>query len=163
LTTLQSKGFAEAVGLETAALWNEISITPTPGQHGRGEILIKTGSVMGFFMRAAGEPTVYLAGDTVLTADVLEVIRNGKPDVIVTHSGGANIGGDLIIMDDSETIELFRNARNAIVVAVHMEALDHCPVTRLQLREAADAAHIPEHRLLIPADGQGLALWSSAL
>jgi L-ascorbate metabolism protein UlaG (beta-lactamase superfamily) len=155
---IRAKGFTEVTALVDEAPWNGLSLKRTAGQHGTGEILVQMGSVMGFLLRAQGEPTLYWAGDTVLTPEVLSVVVKEKPDVIVTHSGGATIGGTLLIMDDAQTIELSRNARNAVVVAVHMEALDHCPVTRAQLRAAANAADIPEAQLLIPADGQQLDL-----
>jgi L-ascorbate metabolism protein UlaG (beta-lactamase superfamily) len=158
LETIKAKGFTEATALVDETAWNGLSLKRTAGQHGTGEILAQMGCVMGFILRAQGEPTLYWAGDTVLTPEVLNVLANEKPDVIVTHSGGAIIGGTLLIMDDAQTIELSRNAGKAIVVAVHMEALDHCPVTRAQLRAAANAANIPEAQLLIPSDGQLLDL-----
>jgi hypothetical protein len=128
------------------------------GSIGTREILAQAGPVMGFILRAQGEPTMYWAGDTVLTPEVLSVLANEKPDVVVTHSGGATIGGTLLIMDDAQTIELSRNAGKAVVVAVHMEALDHCTVTRAQLRAGANVAKIPEAQLIILADGEQLDL-----
>jgi hypothetical protein len=116
------------------------------------------GAVMGFVLRAQGEPTVYWVGDTVLTDDILNVISNEKPDVIVVHSGGAMLGGTLLIMDDAQTIEVAQKSGTATIVAVHMEALDHCTVTRSKLRSAADAVGIPNTQLLIPADGERIEL-----
>jgi hypothetical protein len=113
---------------------------------------------MGFLLSAPGEPTLYWAGDTVLIPEVLDVIDKERPDVIITHSGGANIGGTLLIMDDVQTVQLAQHAKKSVVVAVHLEALDHSPVTRAQLRATANAAGIRESELLIPSDGQELHL-----
>lgn len=41
---------------------------------------------MGVILRHEGEPTLYLAGDTVLYPPVIETIRCAAPDLVVTHS-----------------------------------------------------------------------------
>lgn len=135
-----------------------ISITPTGGAHGTGPVLERMGRVMGVVLRAPGEPTVYWCGDTVLCDEVRDVIERERPDVIVTHSGGATAAGTTILMDTEETLEVARLAPDATVVAVHLEAVAHAPVTRAGLRAAADAAGIAAGRLLIPADGDTIAL-----
>jgi hypothetical protein len=61
-------------------------------------------------------------------------------------------------MDARETLKVAQEAPNAVVVAVHLEALDHCPVMRGELRRSAEAAGIPASRLLIPADGEIMRL-----
>jgi hypothetical protein len=53
-------------------------------------------------------------------------------------------------------IETARAAPRATVVAVHLEALNHCPVTRAELRAAVDAAGVGA-RVAIPADGETLS------
>ncbi len=44
-----------------------------------------------------------------------------------------------------------------VVVAVHLESLDHCTVSRKDFRQMADEAGIPTDRLVIPTDGEILA------
>src|SRR5262249_43809307 len=129
--------------------------TRCEGSHGLGPVVQKMGSVMGFILRAPGEPTVYWAGDTVLYPPVTKTIREVKPDVVITHSCGALWDGDRILMDAAETVEVCRIALDGgIVIATHMEALDHATVDRQALRDAATAAGITQHRLRIPADGE---------
>lgn len=118
----------------------------------------KDGLVIGFMLEADGEPTVYWAGDTVLYPPVAETIREFSPDIIVTHSCGARWDGDLIVMDDKQTLEVSRLAPQATIVATHMEALDHATVTSQDLRQTAEASGLDPSRLLIPADGETLNL-----
>ena len=82
--------------------------------------------------------------------------RPPKPDIIVTHSCGARWDGDLIVMDEAQTITVCKAAPSARVIATHMEALDHATVSRADLRRAADATGIAATRLLIPEDGETL-------
>lgn len=135
-----------------------VQITPVGGRHGSGQILERMGSVIGLVFRADSEPTVYWAGDTVLCDEVRDVISDAQPDVIVTHSGGARAGGTTILMDVDDTLEVARLAPDATVVAVHLEAVAHAPITRAGLRAAADAAGIDPTRVLIPADGETVTL-----
>jgi hypothetical protein len=99
-------------------------------------------------------PSVYWTGDTVFYPPVVQVIRQTRPDVILTHSCGALWDGTLIVMDGVQTAATCREAGQATVVATHMEALDHATVDRIALRAFADSKKIPESRLLIPADGE---------
>jgi hypothetical protein len=57
-------------------------------------------------------------------------------------------------MDEEQTIALCRAAPDAVVVAIHLEALDHCTVTRATLRSMAEKRGITAQQLVIPADGE---------
>lgn len=137
--------------------WKNIKIKRTIGVHGSGVWAERMGVVSGFLFRASGEPSIYWAGDTIWYQAVAEVIATHKPDVIITHSSGARFkDSDPIVMDAEQTLEVCRAAPDSIVVAIHMEALDHGTVTRLALHETAKAADIPDAQLRIPADGESL-------
>lgn len=154
---LANAGFT-VTELDAPAEHRGISLTPTGGAHGTGAVLERMGRVMGLVLRAPDEPTVYWCGDTVLCDEVRDVIAREQPDVIVTHSGGASYGGTTILMDAEETIEVARLAPDATIVAVHLEAVAHAPVTRADVRAAGDAAGIEPDRLRIPADGETVTL-----
>lgn len=154
---LTGAGF-DATELTATTRYHDVEITPVEATHGSGPILERMGSVTGLLFRAEGEPTLYWSGDTVLTDAVRDTLAVAEPDVVVTHSGGAAAGGTTIIMDIDDTLEVARVAPSAIVIAVHLEAVAHAPVTRAALRAAADAAGIEPARLRIPADGETIAL-----
>lgn len=160
--TIRAAGFQDVVPLTSSLEWQGIRFTRRQGSHGLGPVVEKMGPVMGFVIEAQGEPTIYWAGDTVLYAPVAAAIAEVQPDIIVTHSCGARWDGDLIVMDDVQTVETSRSMpAGGIVVATHMEALDHATVDRVALRKAATAAGIVQDRLLIPTDGETLTFASS--
>ena len=64
-------------------------------------------------------------------------------------------------MDIADTLEVARLAPAATVVAVHLEAVAHAPVTRAALRAAAETAGIDASRLRIPYDGEVIVLQRS--
>lgn len=154
-------GFENVTVVSDRVEWEDIFITRVPAQHGSGESILRAmGDVSGFVFEAENEPTIYWAGDTILYDGVRDSIAKYQPDIIVTHSGGAIWGEDktLIIMDAAQTIEIARLAPQATVIAVHLEALDHCLTPREEIWTQAEANDISHDRLLIPADGEMLAL-----
>jgi L-ascorbate metabolism protein UlaG (beta-lactamase superfamily) len=154
---MRAMGFADVRPLAGEVSWRGVTVAPVAGQHGSGLVLADMGSVMGVVLRHPAEPTVYWAGDTVLTPAVRETIVRVRPDVVVTHSSGAVWGdGTLIVMDAAQTVAVCDAAPTATVVAVHLEALDHGTVSRAALRAAAREAGVADERLLIPADGETL-------
>ena len=156
---LKENGFLNVTVVEKSVIWENITITKTGGKHGSGDILQMMGEVSGFILQAKGEPTVYWIGDAIWGEEVENAIKTYNPDIIITHSGGAVIPGhNPILMDANETITVLKSAPNAKVVAIHMEALDHCTVTRNSLREWADNNGIEKERLFIPNDGETITV-----
>jgi L-ascorbate metabolism protein UlaG (beta-lactamase superfamily) len=128
-------------------------ITPIPCIHGRGFI----GSLMehghGYLIELPNEPSVYIAGDTLLTEEVGRCLSIAKPAVSILPAGGAKMDvGSEILMSKDEFMEACKLTAG-IVIANHLEALDHCPTTREEITVAANAAGIM-HRFLVPDDGQ---------
>jgi L-ascorbate metabolism protein UlaG (beta-lactamase superfamily) len=125
--------------------------------HGEGLIgrLMEHG--VGYLIEMPGQPSLYLAGDTVLTPTVRDFVLRHQPRVSVVPAGGArfDVGND-VIMGVNDVLEFTRLSLGT-VVANHLEAISHCPVTREGLANAATEAGIA-HRLLIPVDGQVLDL-----
>jgi hypothetical protein len=111
----------------------------------------------GFLIAAEGEPKLYVAGDTIWCGEVAEVLAREQPQVTVVNAGAAQfVQGGPITMDGADVAELARNAPRTEVVAVHMEAINHCLLTREGLRSEL-AGHGLAARVAIPADGEALS------
>ena len=111
----------------------------------------------GIFLKLPDEPSLYISGDTVLTNDVKKVLKEFKPDICVVAAGNASldVGGD-ILMPMDEILEFIKLAP-VKVIANHLEALNHCPVTREQLKNELINNNLLE-KVYIPADGEILNL-----
>ena len=152
LPKMEAVHFVNAAPVHHAKDWSKICITRTGGQHGRGEIARKMAPVSGYVLQHAGEPTLYIAGDTIWCNEVAEAISQFKPDVIVVNAGAARfLQGDPITMTAEDVIHVCRKAPHAKVVAVHMEAINHCLLTR---RELAHATREVKVKVMIPDDGE---------
>lgn len=121
------------------------------GQHGRGLLGWLMGPVHGVWLAHPGEPSLYITSDTRLTDGVREAIERLRPDVIVAPAGAADMGlGGEILFTRDELVELARVAPGEVVFN-HLEALDHCPTTRAELRGWLAAAGLSAH---VPEDGE---------
>lgn len=147
-----------ATVVEDALEVDGLSITRTGGRHGTGAIGQEMGDVSGFVIAAEGEPTLYVAGDTVWCEEVGSALAAHAPDVVVVNAGGARfIHGDPITMDAPDVLAVCAAAPDALIVAVHMDAMNHCTLSRADLRTALDVAGL-SGRVAIPADGETLEL-----
>jgi len=150
----RSQGFTNVLPIGKSAQWSGIEISRTGGQHGRGEIGKAMAPVSGFVLRAAGEPTLYIAGDTLWCDEVSTALEQFKPAVIVVNAGAAQfLEGGVITMAAEDVIQTCQAAPKAQVVAVHMEAINHCLLRRADLAFQAQAARIID-QLAIPGDGE---------
>ena len=160
---IRSAGFENVTPLLDAIEWHGIRLSRREGSHGLGPVVEKMGSVMGFLLEAEGEPTVYWAGDTVLYPVVEEAIRTAAPDIIVIHPCGARWDGDLIAMDAEQAIAVCKAFPGSVVIATHMEALDHATVSRADLRRLSLSQGIAPKQLHIPDDGEVLEVSATRL
>ncbi len=156
---ISKDGFGQVIPVDSTVEWEKITITRVGGKHGSDAILEKMGAVSGFVFQAPNLPTVYWAGDTVWCDEVAATIKSFKPQIIITHSGGATIPGFApILMNAQQTIKTALSSPESTIVAIHLEALDHCTVGRKELQTAATAAGIDPARLVIPQDGETVTL-----
>ncbi|MEH0688824.1 MBL fold metallo-hydrolase [Vibrio cholerae] len=130
-------------------------LTAVPALHGHGWIHKVMANGVGFFLALPNEPSIYISGDTVLTNDVKRALNELKPDITVVAAGRARMDvGQPLLMSIDEVMEFIRLSPNK-VIANHMEALNHCAVTRTTLKEAIDKNGLSD-KVLIPADGETL-------
>jgi L-ascorbate metabolism protein UlaG (beta-lactamase superfamily) len=125
--------------------WEGIGIVRVPARHGSGATSDALAPVSGFVLDG-----LYVAGDTVWYEAVAETIERLRPRVALVNAGGAEfLEGGPIVMGIGDVREVA--ARVETVVAVHLEAINHCLLTRAELRAAVPG-------VVVPADGETLEL-----
>ena len=133
------------------------TITSVPAYHGSGFIEPLMGSGKGFVFRLPGGRAAYVSGDTVYTPDVEKALDDFKPDLAVVAAGAARLDvGKPITMTLDETVRFVRRAPGR-VYANHLEAVNHCPVTRDALRERLAAEGLLD-KVMIPEDGESFSI-----
>jgi L-ascorbate metabolism protein UlaG (beta-lactamase superfamily) len=135
---LRDAGF-DARAVDGSLDWDGLVLHRTPARQGSGALAEALAPVSGFVL-----DDLYLAGDTVWYEAVAETIERHSPRVAVVHAGGASfLEGGLIVMGVDDVREVV--ARVPVVVAVHLEAINHCHLSRADLAAAVPGLVIPRH------------------
>lgn len=110
---------------------------------------------VGFFLQLPNEPSIYISGDTVLTDDVKHVLNDMKQDITVVAAGEAQMDvGKALLMSGNDTLTFILLSPSK-VIANHLEALNHCPLERKNLRNTLTANGLTD-KVFIPEDGETL-------
>ena len=139
-----------AYGLESEFLGG--TIEGVEARHGYGFIAGPMGPVMGYFLRLLGEPSLYLSSDTIYTEEVHRVLKEYRPGVSVVAAGQARLDVfQPLLMRVEEVIQFAKDAPG-MVIANHMEAVNHCPIPRAGLRADFAEEGLGE-KTWVPEDG----------
>ncbi|EPD8213134.1 MBL fold metallo-hydrolase [Yersinia enterocolitica] len=140
-----------------------LTIHKTDGQHGSNDLYADAqwgellGDACGLVFTHFDEKTLYIAGDTVWVKPYARSLQRFKPDIVVLNIGYAVTDLDVpIIMGKEDTLRTLKMLPTATIVASHMESINHCLLTRAELREFS-LEHGIEDKVLIPADGETIA------
>ena len=160
---LRSQGFTRLTILSETTAFEDIQLSKTHGgQHGTDrayavpELAERLGEACGVVFRHPDEKTLLIAGDTILRNEVAAELQKHQPDVVVLNAGYAHvIGFGPIIMGQEDVLNVHFLLPQAKIVATHMEAINHCLLTRRALREYAEDNQISDV-LSIPEDGESV-------
>jgi L-ascorbate metabolism protein UlaG (beta-lactamase superfamily) len=155
---LRELGFREVHAVRATLDWQGLRLTRFEARHGGPWVSWKLmGKGSSYLVEAPGEPSLWVSGDTVWSAPVRRALAL-RPEVILAYCGAAQLPfGRSITMNARDLDRICRRAPQAKVVAVHMEALNHCLLTRDELRRAI-AGKPYELAVRIPADGETVEL-----
>jgi L-ascorbate metabolism protein UlaG (beta-lactamase superfamily) len=132
--SLRERGYADVTT-------SHPDIAMTRGFHG----LEALGPVSGWVVDG-----IYVAGDTVWCEDVERALDEHDPRIVIVNAGGARFLDSGPIVMDVDDVRRVREATDAEVVVVHLEAINHCIEPRSAYR-AIDGVRVPE-------DGETLRL-----
>jgi L-ascorbate metabolism protein UlaG (beta-lactamase superfamily) len=150
--------FTDVRPVEDVLEWDGVRIARTGARHGTGKIGEAMAPVSGFVLAAEGEPVLYVAGDSIWCDEVADALDEHRPDVVVVNSGAARfLEGDPIVMTADDVVAVARHAPHSRVVAVHLEAINHCPLTRADLHQRLHEEELTE-RVTVPEDGAEVPL-----
>ena len=142
-------GFTDVRPVDDETAFDGVALHRTPGRHGHGELAEQMGPVSGFVLD--GEETLYLAGDTVWYEPVAETLARFEPDAVVLNAGAARFNQGEPITMGVDDVSAVRDATDAAVAVVHMEAINHCLLSREELRAETED-------VLVPDDGERIDL-----
>jgi L-ascorbate metabolism protein UlaG (beta-lactamase superfamily) len=167
--TLTTKAGAERLGGNATGLdqWESLeverpgggtlAITAVPAQHGPDGTDHITGPVIGFVLRGADLPTLYVSGDNA-SVDVVRTIadRVGPIELAVLFAGGVSLpyrfDGAYLTLSADRAAEAAEVLGARAIVPVHYEGWAHFTQGADDLRAAFAAAGLGD-RLVVPEPG----------
>jgi L-ascorbate metabolism protein UlaG (beta-lactamase superfamily) len=154
---LMDLSFTDIQVVENQAVWDSLNIIRTNAQHGRGETGNRMGEVSGFLLQAEGEESLYITGDTVWCEEVEQIIEAHRPAVVIAFAGAAQfLTGGVITMDKEDLHQLYMSSPNSNIIAVHLDAWNHCLLTRKALSDYLVETDMFD-RFHIPQDGETIS------
>ena len=159
---IRSAGFTDVRVLTDTSEFNGVKLSKTGGQHGTDAAIQAAskvlGQVCGVVFSHPSHKAVYVAGDTIWNRHVEEAIARHQPEVIVLNAGDARVDGiDPIIMGTKDVLAVHRAAPKARLIASHMESVNHCVLSRAELRAFSEKEGFASS-LLIPGDGESIVI-----
>ena len=151
---IKAQGFNIIISIDGSFTFEGLQITRTKAQHGSGRVLELMGKASGYVLQAEGEPTIYIVGDSILIPEIKNIVDRFNPEVVLTNSGGAVMPGyekTPILMDATQTADLADYISPKLLVGIHLEALDHCQVSREELNLLGSVQD--SRNIFIPFDG----------
>jgi len=151
---IRNAGFKNVEVLQEDTIFDGIHLIKTKGEHGRGEILKRTGLVCGVVFKHINEKTLYVAGDTIWYEAIQEVIHTNKPEIIIVNGGDNQyFQGGSLVMGKEDIFEVYKAAPNSQIIVCHMEAVNHWTLSRKELKGFIDEKEIASV-VLVPDDGE---------
>jgi len=158
---MRGLGFRNVTALTAEGVtFRDVTIHRTEALHGDGvtatyyyQKLGVSAEACGFVLQAQGKAPFYAAGDTLWFEGVRKTIEEYKPGVIALNAANAQMpDGTPILMGTDGVLEVAAAAPDAVLIATHMDAVNHARVGRCELRAFAETARLSA-RLHIPEDG----------
>ncbi len=148
----------DIIGNPELKITGGISLIRTEAQHSVGEMARLSGPACGVILKHPGEKTLYITGDTVWYSNVARILHQYEPDVVAV-SCGENIvyGADPLIMGKEGVKQVHLAVPEAVLIACHMESLNHWTLSKKELREYALEKGFSDN-LIIPDDGETIVL-----
>ena len=138
---------------EDTLAFGPVRMTRTEAIHGDNpEVAEMMGKASGFVLEAEGEKTLCLAGDTVYFDGVRETIERFHPGVIILNCCGATIPNGRLIMNEKEVGLVCKDAPDAVVIASHLDTVNHATISRADVRSYVQAQGFSN--VLVPEDGE---------
>ena len=162
---IRKAGFKNVKVLGKGIIFNKVKLTRTACQHASDTMLSNPDLAemldlsMGFIFEAEGHKKVYVAGDTIWNEYVETEIKTHQPDYCILNTGHAEtiMDDSAMIMGKEDVLKCIEFHNKCKVIAVHMDAINHCMHSRAMVREFVKEKKI-EDKVFIPEDGEKVKL-----
>lgn len=154
---IESCGFYNVSGIDEIHTWEGITLTRTNARHAAQGVVNKLlGRVSGFIIDSEHEGSLYIVGDSIYYSEVEKTLKKYKPNYVVLNTAEARLFlGTLITMTCTDVTKVLETSPESKIIAVHMEAINHCTYSRRELARYCENHDILD-KVFIPEDGESI-------
>lgn len=162
--TIRDEGFTDVRILKEGTVFQDVTLHYVEATHGTQAMYddpvaaAGLGESMGIVFTAPNEKSTYVMGDTVWTQRVNKTLNNYQPDILIMNTGYAKAlkYNEGIIMGTADVARAAAIMPKSKLVAVHMDAINHCTVSRKNMREFVRQNKL-DKRVYVPNDGETIS------
>lgn len=153
LREAESMGFENVAAFEGDTLrFGSVTVTKVPAVHGDNTKVVEMmGRGSGYVLSGEGRK-LYIAGDTVYCSDVEQTLEKYRPDVITLNCCEATMPVGRLIMNLSDVEAVCRKAPKALVIATHLDSVNHALLTSDDVRDFARTRGLAQ--VCVPKNGE---------
>jgi L-ascorbate metabolism protein UlaG (beta-lactamase superfamily) len=162
-TLLRQRGFNNIRVVDTEVGWNGMKIRRFAASHHIGATGAPPFGESSSFAIQVGDRSLLFTGDAVLDERLELALSEARPAVIVANTGHCAFSeenpilppGIPMTLTADELKQIVLNNANAVVVAVHMDAINHCQLKKDDLRTFLEEQQLGQ-RIYVPNEGEVL-------
>jgi L-ascorbate metabolism protein UlaG (beta-lactamase superfamily) len=164
---LKSKGFTNLKSIEQVVNWSGISIKRYETHHHEGATGAMPFGESSSFSLTFKKDTIFITGDAVLDGLLKNALKSEKPTCIIANTGECTFSkqnpvlkpGKHMTLTKEELLKIAIENKKAILIAIHMDAINHCGLTKEELRLFLKKQEkLIQNKILIPNEGEVLQL-----
>ncbi|WP_394839453.1 MBL fold metallo-hydrolase [Pendulispora rubella] len=158
---LREKGFTNLKVVRDVVHWEGLTVSRFRASHHQGATGAPPfGESSSYFLQTRNDD-VFFTGDAILDDSLKSSLRATQPKRIVANTGECQFTkenpllrpGITMTLTAAELKEAARLLPSSKIVAVHMDAINHCPLTKDALRRYVDEEQLND-RILVPNEGE---------
>lgn len=140
---IQKLGFSKVNPLDSLIEWNEVTIQRYEASHFKGATNVPAfGHSSSYFIKNESI-SVFLTGDAILDYKLSASLMVVNPKVIIANTGECQFTQNNPILEPHKNMTLSKEEIKDIshllpgskIIAVHLEAINHCQLTRKELKK----------------------------
>ena len=157
---LKDKGFSNLQVIDSVFNWQEITISRFPARHYKGATGAPPfGESSSYFLQTKNE-TVFFTGDAIFDDRLKSSLTATQPKLIIANTGECQFTEENPVLAPGITMTLTRIELNEMtrllpeskIIAVHMDAINHCSLTKDELGKYIENEKL-EKKIVVPNEG----------
>ncbi len=151
---LNGKGFKNVRVIEREAEWAGIRFKRYPAHHAEGSLLLNMMGTSSSYLLQASGASLFITGDSITDAMLINSLKASNPDVILAYTGSAQmLWGKPITLGAGSLKDISRISPRSKIVAVHMDAINHCRLSKAELRKYLKGERL-DAIIAVPDEGE---------